>query len=135
MIDKMIGELKGVCDQQSQRIAELEAKLADMTKKYELASLPVGGLVDTARNLEKQLAEKEQEQTCIYNFGANCQKVKIKTIDGKVFDVVNDKGYMAIKELEKLRDWIFSVSKSLSEMSTYSIVVHQINNQIKQLKE
>lgn len=42
-------------------IFQLEQQLADMTKKYELASLPMGGLVDTARNLEKQLDEKHKE--------------------------------------------------------------------------
>ena len=39
---------------------QLKQQLTEMTKKYELASLPMGGLVDTARNLEKQLAEKEK---------------------------------------------------------------------------
>ena len=47
--------------QKDQKIADLETKLADMTKKYELASLPMGGLVDTARNLEKQLKTQPAE--------------------------------------------------------------------------
>lgn len=41
------------------KIADLETKLADMTKKYELASFPIGGLVDMARKLEQQLKESE----------------------------------------------------------------------------
>lgn len=41
--------------------SQLKQQLADMTKKYELASLPVGGLVDTARNLEKQLKTQPAE--------------------------------------------------------------------------
>ena len=43
------------------QISDLEAKLVEMTKKYELASCPTGGLVDRVRNLELQLAEKDEE--------------------------------------------------------------------------
>lgn len=48
--------------------ADLEAKLAEMTKKYELASCPTGGLVDRVRNLEQQLEEyKNKENTSAVN--------------------------------------------------------------------
>lgn len=40
---------------------DLKQQFEELTKKYELASLPMGGLVDKARNLEKQLKEKEEE--------------------------------------------------------------------------
>lgn len=39
---------------------DLETKLAEITKKYELASCPTGGLVDRVRNLEQQLAENNE---------------------------------------------------------------------------
>ena len=41
-------------------------QLEDLTKKYELASCPTGGLVDRVRNLEQQLAtaEKALELAC-----------------------------------------------------------------------
>lgn len=45
----------------NQQISDLQEQLADMTKKYELASCPTGGLVDRVRNLEQQLAEKEEQ--------------------------------------------------------------------------
>lgn len=48
-------------DEKDKKISDLEARLAEMTKKYELASCPTGGLVDRVRNLELQLAEKEEE--------------------------------------------------------------------------
>lgn len=47
--------------EKDQRIAELEQELAEMTRKYEFLCRPVGGLVDTAINLEKQLAELKEK--------------------------------------------------------------------------
>ena len=48
--------------EQQDKISDLEAKLAEMTKKYELASCPTGGLVDRVRNLEQELAELKQNK-------------------------------------------------------------------------
>lgn len=47
--------------EKDQRIAELEQELAEMTRKYEFSCRPVGGLVDTAINLEKELAELKEK--------------------------------------------------------------------------
>lgn len=38
-----------------------EQELAELTRKYELSSLPMGGLVDEARKLEQELAELKQK--------------------------------------------------------------------------
>ena len=54
-------EHKTVIEKQQKRIAELEQELAEMTRKYEFSCRPVGGLVDTAINLEKQLAELKEK--------------------------------------------------------------------------
>ena len=43
------------------KIKQLEQELAEMTRKYEFSCRPVGGLVDTAINLEKQLAELKEK--------------------------------------------------------------------------
>lgn len=53
-------EHKTVIEKQQKRIAELEQELTEMTRKYEFSCRPVGGLVDTAINLEKQLAELKE---------------------------------------------------------------------------
>ena len=53
--------------EQQKHIADLEEKLVNMVRKYELASLPMGGLIDTARNLERQLAENESEHEQLIN--------------------------------------------------------------------
>lgn len=67
-LEKNDDEWREICDSKLETINrlieekhELQQQLADMTKKYELASLPMGGLVDTARNLEKQLKTQPAE--------------------------------------------------------------------------
>lgn len=118
------------------KITDLEAELAsanDCANRYwkQLA------IVENENDqLKQQLVEKDaeiervkQEKTCYYNFGANCQKATIKTIDGREFYVVNDKGYQAIKELEKVKEF----NHSLTLGGNYKIDDY-IDQQIKLLK-
>lgn len=54
-------EINRICKTHIEANAKLKEQLAELSRKYELASLPVGGLVDTARDLEEQLVEKKKE--------------------------------------------------------------------------
>lgn len=110
------------------KIADLETKLAEMTKKYELASCPTGGLVDRVRNLELQLAEKEEElkyyETLLKR---QCNECKDQ-----------DKISFAVEQLEKVRkllndDYRLQETNYTNTMD-YCECLNIINEKIKSLK-
>lgn len=111
-----------------QQVADLEAKLAELTKKYELASLPVGGLVDTARNLEQQLAEKEKEIERLREINL---EVPIKQLQ---FHHNQDKISFAVEQLNQAKGKI-QHNILFVDCDDYVNVIEEIDNQIKQLKE
>lgn len=100
------------------KVADLEAKLKEMTKKLELASLPMGGLVDKARNLEKQLAESENRVKDLEfrnknlehslkvapnaNAGQRARIVELKEINHKLKQQLEEKE----KEISKLYPFV-----------------------------
>ena len=130
------------------KIADLEAKLAEMTKKYELASCPTGGLVDRVRNLEQQLAEKnirieELESQFAYECECNMQLVDLqKQLAEKqnTIDEINKEFVQSIhdwkafcaekdKEIEKLK-------QELEETNAgYDFTYEQSSEAIKELKQ
>lgn len=117
--------------------ADLEANLAEMTKKYELASCPTGGLVDRVRNLEQQLEEKDEEIEELKHF-----KVTIGTMENNQVDISSttyadqDKISLALEQLEKVKDKAlhFYVNDT-PKLTGYYVDINEIDNQIKQLKE
>lgn len=153
--------VKGLTD----KIADLELKLADMSKKYELASLPMGGLVDTARNLEQQLAEKDKEIARLkllvdgfdklkqYDKDADLILINPKTCytDGKELVIKSDnqdKINFAVEQLEKVKElckkkfdwwenseWEGDIYDKSDVSNAYFDIEANIDNQIKQLKE
>ena len=60
IIKEKLKEKKEKLKEKDDKIKQLEQELAEMTRKYEFSCRPVGGLVDTAINLEKQLAELKE---------------------------------------------------------------------------
>ena len=128
------------------KIADLEAKLAEMTKKYELASCPSGGLVDRVRNLEQQLAEKDKEIESIkqqleetnagYDFTYEQSSQAIK-------ELKQNQIQLAIQELEKVKDTLKHFCNIHSD-EYYGVkaqvkgieqdVCGEIDNKIKELK-
>ena len=139
-------ELLKVKQIQDEQIAELKTKLAEMTKKYELASCPTGGLVDRLRNLEQQLAEKDeiidwqneivegvkQEEELL------AQKLKSLGVDciedlGKTYD--QDKISFAIEQLEKVKSAFCLINSKLDKVETIKEYIHYIDHQINELKE
>ena len=102
---------------QEQKIADLEAKLAEK---------------------DKEIERVKQEQTNYYRFGENVKKVTIKTIDGKNFDVYND-GYQdkisfAVEQLEKVKEYADIDYRKHCYIGAVELDKF-IDNQIKQLKE
>lgn len=142
-------------DEKDKKISDLEAKLAEMTKKYELASCPTGGLVDRVRNLEQQLAEKETDlslarneiNTLKHNLNVSQEhdKVVCEQYFEKCKETNQDKISFCIEQLEKVKDWCkeyrtedeFGVSTINvdDELNTEDNLLNFIDNQIKQLKE
>ena len=107
-------ELREDLEQKDQRIAELEQELAEMTRKYEFSCRPVGGLVDTAINLEKQLAElKEKAIVVPVKLGDTIYVVPSET--NYRLNIVNGR-----EEQNKVYGWI--VSEIRYNKHGYSIV-------------
>ena len=111
------------------KIAELEDKLAEMTKKYELASCPTGGLVDRVRNLEQQLAEKTLTIEQI-----NKAFIENRSLwKGKYERANQDKISFAIEQLENARKL---VDELLDNCGDKQYKVWEVfDNQINGLKE
>ena len=112
--------------------ADLEAKLAEMTKKYELASCPTGGLVDRVRNLEQQLAEKEEEIAYltkqVKKFNNEAQKY---FEDAYCNDFHNqDKISFAVEVLKIAQDYVQQYVNNFDDMND---CLCAIDNQIKRL--
>lgn len=85
-------------DQENER---LKRQLAEVTKKYELASCPTGGLVDRARNLEQQLADKDRQIE---------QLKKFDNLNKTFFDLFRT----AFKEPNKVDD-LFNTLKTMQD--------------------
>ena len=89
-----------------------EQQLAELTRKYELGSLPIGGLVDEAMILEQQLADKEKEIQDL--------KEKLKSqpaeIVGKIRQAVdkeksdNDLAWLGFNKLDRILNTILKWS-------------------------
>ena len=86
---------------------ETKKELAELTKKYELASCPTGGLVDRVRNLEQQLADTEESynRTMAYlniirSELLNLPKKIVEEIKEEIYDCgrtyLKDKAYIEI---------------------------------------
>ena len=138
------------------KIADLEAKLADMIKKYELASLPIGGLVDVARNLEQQLAEKEKEIEKLQHYNDRlAQGIYHSYGEHFVSKIKQDKISFCIEQLEKVRKTIKNLhgqknvkignsyiqkkdklyNKYIIELDILENVLEIFDNQIEELKK
>ena len=94
--------------EQQNKISELEEKLANMVRKYELASLPMGGLIDTARNLEQQLALSESEhERLIDTFEEETEKLR------KQIKRESDARERFVKKVEELKQQLAEKEKEL----------------------
>ena len=137
------------CVEYEQEMQKLKQQLAEMTKKYELASCPTGGLVDRVRNLELQLAEKEKEIEKYRNMnmivvGGRSQDKK-HFMQVKIKELQNQK---AIEQLEKVKEllntdfesiisWIdpYEDGECLTSMTyNHNNTIKIIDNQINELK-
>lgn len=97
-------------------IDQLEQQLVDMTKKYELASLPMGGLVDTARNLEKQLAEKDK-QIADLQHRLRVAEITTKLACDYLNAVEGDKLYELCKDIYNDNDYLIAKMNYFKEQA------------------
>ena len=135
-------------DEKDKKISDLEAKLAEMTKKYELARCPTGGLVDRVRNLEQQLAEKDKEiekilkeneelaiKHNVYSYGDKIQQDKFYSITGEALELlINIQNQKAIEQLEKVLVLIHNAVNIDSPEYDLVGLYDGVCNQIKKLK-
>ena len=132
-------EHKTVIEKQQKRIAELEQELAELKEKdnyhlrYELA-----GADETIVNLKKQLEEKDkeieklkQQNTLLENENGKLAKELIVKNYKKAQKEVSFGIQLAIKELEKVKEWLEPKYFDYEQINYLSKIIDQ---QIKELK-
>ena len=100
------------------KITDLEAKLAEMTKKYELASCPTGGLVDRVRNLEQQLEEKDKEIHSLivdYEKRISQEQELMSNLEKELAELKEKDNYHLRYELAGADETITNLKKQLEE--------------------
>lgn len=138
---------------------DLEAKLADMTKKYNTCQEArkfvikdkeeaIKERTDIIVSLEKQLAEKEKEIKFLENCNESIDKkfnhlaLDHSKLLAKQIHIEQDKTSFAVEQLEQLRirikarqeDWNTGVDYNLIDLLPDYDIYEEIDNQIKQLK-
>lgn len=89
-----------------------EQELAELARKYELSSLPMGGLVDEARKLEQELAELKQKAIVpkfrTYQPIFYITQFYTSTKGNPEYDIISDKYYVAENENEIILGWNYA---------------------------
>lgn len=127
-----------ISDDKDKRIADLEVKLAESEKSEETykTMFEIGvennhSLLKEIEQLKQQLAEKDVEikNLTLAHFESKTNQLILTTTQ-----MINqDKISFAVEQLEKVKELLYPELRF--DYSLYLRVMHELDNQIKQLKE